>query len=134
MGTGPTPTGTVTFYVGTSVVGPWTQVGAFKALDGAGQATSDPYTPPATGTYYFYVSYSGDSNYLPSESDPADEVLIVGELPPPSVGGSALPITLELGTSNSLIPWIGLASALFAAVAATIVLVRRRKKASRRER
>jgi len=62
MGTGPTPTGTVTFYVG------------------AGQATSDSYTPPSPGTYYFYANYSGDSNYLPSVSDPADEVLVVGEL------------------------------------------------------
>jgi len=52
---------------------------------------------------------------------------------PPAVGGSALPITLDLGTSNSLIPQIGLASALFAIVAATTILVRRRKKTLKRE-
>jgi len=53
--------------------------------------------------------------------------------PPPAVGGYALPITLDLGTSNSLIPQIGLASALSAAVAATIILVKRRKKTLKRE-
>ncbi len=54
--------------------------------------------------------------------------------PPPSVGGFALPITLDLGTSNSLFSQIGLASALSAIVAATIILVRRRMKTSKLER
>jgi uncharacterized repeat protein (TIGR02543 family) len=54
--------------------------------------------------------------------------------PPPAVGGYALPINLDLGTSISLIPRICLASALFAIVAATIILVRRRKKTLERER
>jgi len=53
--------------------------------------------------------------------------------PPPAVGGFALPITLDLGASDSLISQIGLASALLAAVAATIIVVRRRKKTLKRE-
>ncbi|MDH4221547.1 MAG: hypothetical protein OEV19_02275, partial [Candidatus Bathyarchaeota archaeon] len=53
--------------------------------------------------------------------------------PPPPVGGYALPITLDLETSNSSIPQIGLASALSATLTATIILVRRRKKTLRRE-
>lgn len=53
--------------------------------------------------------------------------------PPPSVGGFALPITLDLDTSNSLIPQIGLASALSIIVTAIITLVRRRKKTLKRE-
>jgi len=52
---------------------------------------------------------------------------------PPSVGGYAHPITLDLGTSNSLIPQVGLASALSAIVTATIILVRRRKYTLKRE-
>jgi hypothetical protein len=53
--------------------------------------------------------------------------------PPPSVGGSAIPITIDLGTSNSLIPLIGLVSTFSAVVAATIMLVRCRKKTLKRK-
>jgi hypothetical protein len=72
----PTPTGTVTFWVGPTTAGSWTQVGAVKTLVG-GSATSDSYTPLAAGDYYFKAVYSGDSNYLGSESNPADEHLVV---------------------------------------------------------
>jgi uncharacterized repeat protein (TIGR02543 family) len=61
-----------------------------------------------------------------------DAVFEEAPSPPPAVGGFALPITLDLGTSNSLIPQIGLASALSATVTATIMLVRRRKKTLKR--
>jgi hypothetical protein len=49
------------------------------------------------------------------------------------VGGFALPINLDLGSSSSLIPQIGLASTLSATATATVILVRRRKYTSRRE-
>jgi len=55
------------------------------------------------------------------------------KIPIPGVGGYALPINLDLGTSDSLIPQIGLASVLSAIVAATIILVRRRKYTLRQE-
>jgi PKD repeat protein len=54
--------------------------------------------------------------------------------PPPAVGGHALPINLDPGTSNSLTPQIGLASVLTAVIAVTIILARRRKKTLKRER
>jgi len=93
----PTPTGTVTFYVGTSSSGPWTQVGAVKTLV-SGSATSDSFTPLATGTYYFKASYSGDSNYLPSESDPTTEVLVVNKATP-AVNTLLSETTITLGQS-----------------------------------
>jgi len=83
------------------------------------------------GVYYnlhFEVS-DGDLK----DSEDITITVTSGAPPPPAVGGYALPITLDLGTSNSLIPQIGLASALSVAVAATIILVGRRKKTLRRE-
>ena len=78
------------------------------------------------GVYYnlhFEVS-DGDLK----DSEDITITVTSGAPPPPAVGGYALPITLDLGTSNSLFPQIGLASALSVAVAATIILVGRRKK------
>jgi hypothetical protein len=54
------------------------------------------------------------------------------EVPPP-VGGFALPINLDIRSSDSLIPQIGLTYALSAIITATIILVRRRKYTLRRE-
>jgi len=84
-------------------------------LDSVGVGSANPYT----------VTMNDDHTL--------DAVFEEAPSPPPAVGGFALPITLDLGTSNSLIPQIGLASALFATVAATIILVRRRKKTLKRE-
>jgi hypothetical protein len=84
----PTPTGTVTFYVGSSTTGPWTQF-ASKSLSG-GTAYAD-YLPLAAGDYYFNVTYSGDSNYQPSKSDPATEHLVV--TPAPSTTATVLNAT-----------------------------------------
>ena len=52
---------------------------------------------------------------------------------PPPVGGYALPINIDVGASNSLIPQIGLASVLPAAMAVAIILTRRRKKTLKRK-
>jgi len=73
---------------------------------------------------------------IPYGSDPgppAWDQVTIGAPPPPPVGGYALPINLDLSTSNSLIPQIGLASALSATVTAIIILVKRRKKTLKRE-
>ncbi len=79
-GAGTTPTGTVQFLVkfdGGSFVAFST-----KTLDGTGHATSDAYIPLATGSYFFKAMYSGDSNYLPSQSGDTDEPLTVGPATP----------------------------------------------------
>jgi hypothetical protein len=81
-GNPPIPDGTVKFYVGPSTSGPWTQVGTAKTLNASGMAVSDSYTPLQTGTYYFKANYSGSANYLPSESNPATEVLVVNKATP----------------------------------------------------
>ena len=39
--------------------------------------TTDSWTPPSIGTWYFRATYSGDSNYHGSQSTPTDETLIV---------------------------------------------------------
>ncbi len=39
--------------------------------------TTNAWTPPSTGIWYFRATYSGDSNYLGSQSTPTDETLIV---------------------------------------------------------
>ena len=79
---------------------------------------------------YSGVHFEVSDGYL---TDSEDITITVTSVAPPPVGGFALPITLDLGTSSSLFPQIGLASALLATVAATIVLVRRRKKTLKRE-
>jgi hypothetical protein len=75
----PSPTGDVEFYVSTDGGATWTKFGATKTLVG-GTATSDPYTPLATGTYYFKALYLGDSNYNSAESGATDEPLIVNNI------------------------------------------------------
>ena len=50
------------------------------------EVTSHAWTPPAPGTWYFRATYSGDSNYQSSKSNPATEILTVASTPVP-VGG-----------------------------------------------
>ena len=59
---GPTPTGTVQFLNGSSVIGS-------SGLDSTGVATLVPNLP--TGTYSIVAEYSGDSIHSPSTSQPA---------------------------------------------------------------
>jgi hypothetical protein len=73
---GPTPTGSVAFQVSTDGGLNWTTFGANKTLSG-GIAASDSYAPFSAGAYNFRAIYSGDSNYLPSQSGPTDEPLTV---------------------------------------------------------
>jgi len=96
---------------------------------------------PPDVTYTPYLDFTGsdsftfkayDSEYY-SNIATVSITVVSGAPPPPPVGGYALPITLDLGASDSLIPQIGLASSLSAAVAATTILVRRRKKTLKRE-
>jgi hypothetical protein len=68
----------VTFQVSTNGE-PFTDFGTAKTLDILGQATSDSYTPIAAGNYYFRAVYSGDSNYIGSQSGDTDELLTVTE-------------------------------------------------------
>jgi hypothetical protein len=89
-------------------------------------------TGMASGTYYI----SAVASPVPGEKDTNDNsctsitmvTVTAPSPPPPPVGGFALPITLDLGTSRSSISQIGLVSALSVAVAAAIILVRFRKK------
>ena len=80
---------------------------------------------------YYNIHFEVSDGYLKDSEDITITVKPKSVIE--TVGGSALPITLDLGTPNSLIPQIGLASALSAVVAATIFLVRRRKKTSKRQ-
>jgi hypothetical protein len=76
-GSGPVPTGTVTFEVSENGGITWSSFGTPKMLNN-GMATSDPYTPSATDTIYrFRAIYSGDANYSGSQSADQDELLMV---------------------------------------------------------
>ena len=63
----PQPTGTVTFILFDNPTCTGTPVftSANRPLVN-GQATSEPFTPPTTGTYYWVASYSGDALYAPA--------------------------------------------------------------------
>ncbi|HEY3419825.1 MAG TPA: Ig-like domain-containing protein, partial [Methanomassiliicoccales archaeon] len=74
----PIPTGSVTFWASADNGASWTQYGCAVELDCAGSAVSSTYyTPYATGIYLFKAVYSGDCNYLASESQKCDERLLV---------------------------------------------------------
>jgi hypothetical protein len=66
-GSFPGPTGTVTFWVQVPGSAVFVQFGGSVSLV-AGSATSDNYKPAIPGKYYFKAVYSGDDNYLGSES------------------------------------------------------------------
>jgi hypothetical protein len=62
-GSAGTPTGNIDFYVSTDGGATFTKFGATKSLI-SGSATSDPYTPPSTGSnYQFRAVYLGDISY-----------------------------------------------------------------------
>ncbi len=91
----PVPTGTVTFQV-KICDGPWTTFNTQTLTNGV--ATSICYKPLWTGTYHFRAIYSGDANYLGSQSNDCDEPLEV--VPPQSQTCTDLGVdTITLGQS-----------------------------------
>jgi len=153
--TGSTNPDTITMDANKNVTAHFTQITYTLTISVTGQGT----TSPAVGGHVYgsgstaSVSAAPDSgwsfDHWVLDGSPAGSTIPIDVLmdddhtleavfkqapsPPPSVGGYALPITIDLGTSNSLIPQVGLASVLSAIVAATIMLVRRRKKTLKRE-
>ncbi len=71
----PMPTGTVDFQVNFEG-GAWMTYDADVILVD-GSAISTWYTPMVTGNYFFRAIYSGDDNYLPSQSGECEEPLCV---------------------------------------------------------
>ena len=108
------PTGTVDFYVSINGGSTWTQLGGVVTLVG-GQATSIAYTPSAAGlSYEFYAAYSGDSNYLASQSGYSAEPLMVNKYTPITttllssstitLGGSVTDTATVAGVSGFAVP------------------------------
>jgi large repetitive protein len=94
--TGPTPTGTVTFTDGGTVIGSAT-------LDSSGVATLTPNLP--TGNYLIVAGYGGDSLHSPSTSTP---VAITGA--PAGFNLSVTPATVSLQASQNATLTINLTS------------------------
>jgi len=77
---------------------------------------------PSAGTVHFVFI---------AEDDAGNQAMIAGTftiIGPTPVGGYALPIKIDIDASNSMFPHIGLAPVLLAAMAVTIILIRRRNK------
>ncbi len=77
----PAPSGTVSFYVSADGGQSWTMVGSGPVSLNNGRAQSEWYMPLEAGDYLFKAVYSGDSNYLPSESRLCSEPLHVEGTP-----------------------------------------------------
>ena len=114
-GTGGTPTGSVTFtlYSGTSPSG--TLVTAYAAdtvtLNGSGTATSVSTGPLTPGSYYFLVTYSGDSNYAKITPGTAEPFSINPNVATtPAVTGSSATdtanVTGTLGTPTGTVTFV----------------------------
>jgi subtilase family serine protease len=71
---GAQPTGTITFYDGTTALSGIVNYNPTTR----GLNASMPYTPTAAGTHNINVSYSGDSNYLPVSTPVAASLSVVG--------------------------------------------------------
>ncbi len=76
VGSGTAPTGSVTFQVSTDGGVTFNQYGAVKSLSSR-SATSDAYTASNVGSFYFRAVYSGDTNYLGSQSGNTAEPLTI---------------------------------------------------------
>jgi hypothetical protein len=117
IGTGSTPTGTVTFEVSTDNGATFAPYGAVKTLLN-GSATSDPYTPAGGSVNYrFRALYSGDANYEASQSGDQEEPLTVVDEATiivvkntdagdavfsfTTTGGNGLPASFSITTSNN---------------------------------
>jgi hypothetical protein len=103
---GPTPTGTVTFYVCAGNANPCTSTTAGVVDLGtvalaAGTATSPTYTPPSTGTYCFLGVYSGDGNYMGSSDSSTTRECFTVTKAPSSTTTSPSSGSIVLGASNT---------------------------------
>ncbi len=96
VGSGATPTGSVTFQVSTDGGSTFNQYGAVESLS-SGSATSDAYPAQNVGTFYFRAVYGGDTNYASSQSGNSAEPLTITQTSA-SVGAASFspssPITL----------------------------------------
>jgi hypothetical protein len=107
---GPTPTGTVHFYVCAGNANPCTATTpgvvdlGMVTVTGSGAtatATSPAFTPPATGTYCFLGVYSGDTNYQgSSDGSTARECFVVTRIPP-TVATTPVHSSIVFGGSNA---------------------------------
>jgi hypothetical protein len=89
---GKTPTGTVTFFDGTTSLGT-------GSLNGSGMATFSPTTALAVGAQSITANYGGDGNYAASVSPAVSETVTAGGFATPPAGltvtaGNSLPINL----------------------------------------
>jgi Bacterial Ig-like domain (group 3)/FG-GAP-like repeat/Abnormal spindle-like microcephaly-assoc'd, ASPM-SPD-2-Hydin len=88
----PAPTGTVTFYNGTTLLGSGN-------VSAAGQASYTVTSGFASGSYTIYANYSGDSNYNPNSAPSLTEV--VNSLPNVVLSPTSLTFATQLtGTSS----------------------------------
>jgi hypothetical protein len=88
------PTGTITFFVGTSRVCPnegATQVGSPVTVTGNGDYLSASKTFGTAGTYFWYAHYSGDSNNKALNSA-CEPLVVTGTATAPEFGAPALMI------------------------------------------
>ena len=74
-GSGPVPTGYVLFK--NNATGSWVTFANVTLVNGT--IASTPFTPGNAGTFYFQAIYSGDGNYMGSQSEPTTEILIVSK-------------------------------------------------------
>ena len=114
-GTGGTPTGSVTFTLYSGTSGSGTLVTAYAAdtvtLNGSGTATSVSTGPLTPGSYYFLVSYSGDSNYAKITPGTAEPFSINPNVSTtPAVTGSSATdtanVTGTLGTPTGTVTFV----------------------------
>ena len=103
---GPAPTGSVTFQVSSDKAATWTTF-ASKTLSAAGSVVSDSYKPEFAGLYYFRAVYSGDSNYVGSQSGLTEEPLPVTSGATPSntttlLSASSIPIGKSITDSANV--------------------------------
>jgi hypothetical protein len=98
VGSGATPTGTVTFKRGGTVI-------ASAPLDGSGHATASTASLPV-GTHSIVAVYSGDSTYKSSTSAPQTEVVSKADVTvevqtsgSPTVTGEAVDVTATIGAA-----------------------------------
>ncbi|HEU5400129.1 MAG TPA: Ig-like domain repeat protein [Terriglobales bacterium] len=91
---GPTPTGSVSFYNGTTLL-----AGPLTLSSGVASYTTSSLT---VGTYSISVSYSGDANYLAANSQTVTEIIV--SAPGISNFGNTSIGTQHIGSTSNVIP------------------------------